>query len=271
VASFAVSHYLTGKPGWKGADKCVNRREQGRKRCLGYATDDAHWMTRERTQTELLSLVDVLEPLSQEELEELATRCRDIRLKKGEDFYRPEEHDGGLFFIKEGRVRIYKLTSTGKQLTLVLLSEGTALSSQRLQGLHAQALKPSVIAFMKREDLEGLISKNPEVGLRLVDLLAERLCLMDQRMSDVIHKEVPARLASLILQLLDSEGVVSGEGYEIAGPYTYEELGTMIGAKRVAVTRAFKRLREAGAVEVQRGHIYVRDVDALGRIAEEER
>jgi CRP/FNR family transcriptional regulator, cyclic AMP receptor protein len=78
-------------------------------------------------------------------------------------------------------------------------------------------------------------------------------------------------LASLILQLLDSEGVVSAKGYEIAGPYTYEELGTMIGAKRVSVTRAFKRLREAGAVEVERGHIHVRDMDALERIAAEQR
>ena len=228
-------------------------------------------MTPERTQAKLLSLVDVLEPLSQNELEELAARCPDIRLKRGEDFYRPGEYDGGLFLIKEGRVRIYKLSPTGKQLTLVLLSAGTALSSRRLQGLHAQALEPSVIAFMKREELERLVRKSPEVGLRLADLLAERLRLMDERMSNVIHKEVPARLASLILELLNSEGVVSGEGYEIAGPYTYEELGTMIGAKRVAVTRAFKRLREAGAVEVERGHIHLRDVDALERIAKEER
>ena len=108
-------------------------------------------MTRERTQAKLLSLVDVLEPLLQEDLEELAARCPDIRLKRNEDFYRPEEHDGGLFLIKEGRVRIYKLSPTGKQLTLTLLSAGTALSSRRLQGLHAQALDPSVIAFMKRE------------------------------------------------------------------------------------------------------------------------
>jgi CRP/FNR family cyclic AMP-dependent transcriptional regulator len=82
--------------------------------------------------------------------------------------------------------------------------------------------------------------------MRLADLLAERLRLMDERMSDVIHKEVPARLASLILQLLDSEGVASGEGYEIAGPYTYEELGTMIGAKRVTVTRVKDSDRRLG-------------------------
>jgi CRP-like cAMP-binding protein len=77
---------------------------------LEYAAGGVYCMTRERTQAELLSLVDVLEPLAREELEELAARCPDIRLKRGEDFYRPEEHDGGLFLIKQGRVRIYKLT-----------------------------------------------------------------------------------------------------------------------------------------------------------------
>ena len=72
-------------------------------RYVRYAAEGEYRMTRERTQTKLLSLVDILEPLSQEELEELAARCPDIRLKKGEEYYRSEEHDGGLFLIKEGR------------------------------------------------------------------------------------------------------------------------------------------------------------------------
>jgi CRP/FNR family transcriptional regulator, cyclic AMP receptor protein len=62
-------------------------------------------MAREQPQVKTLSLVDVLEPLSSEELEKLATRCPDIRIEKGEDFYCPKEHDGGLFLMKEGRVR----------------------------------------------------------------------------------------------------------------------------------------------------------------------
>src|SRR5918998_6370085 len=64
-------------------------------------------MTMSERQVKLLSLVDILEPLSEEELRGLAERCRDIHLRSGEDFYRPEEHDGGLFLIKEGRVRVY--------------------------------------------------------------------------------------------------------------------------------------------------------------------
>jgi CRP-like cAMP-binding protein len=101
-----------------------------------------------------------------------------------------------------------------------------------------------------------------------MDLLAERLRLMDARMSDVIHKAVPARLASLILQLLSEEGIVVGRDYLIPNPYTHEQLGTMIGAKRVAVARAFKLLRDARAVEVENRRIHVRDLKTLERIAE---
>jgi len=228
-------------------------------------------MARERPQTKLLSLVDVLEPLSEEELEELAARCPDIRLEKGQEFYRPHEHDAGLFLIKEGRVLVYELTSSGEQLTLVVLGAGTALTARRLQGMHARALEPSVLAFMRREDLMYFLRRKPEMGLHLMDLLADRLRLMDARMSDVIHKEVPARLASLILQLLSEEGVVGLGERVIPGPYTHEQLGTMIGAKRVAVARAFRRLREARAVEVEHYRIRVTDLEALERIAHEVR
>jgi CRP/FNR family transcriptional regulator, cyclic AMP receptor protein len=87
-------------------------------------------------------------------------------------------------------------------------------------------------------------------------------------MMDIALKEVPARLASLILDLLQSEGVVTREGhYTILTPYTQEQLATMIGAKRVAVTRAFKKLQEQGSVQLRRRKIYVTDLDALNQIA----
>lgn len=226
-----------------------------------------HYTARKRTQTELLSLVDILEPLSQEELEELAAHCPGIRFQGGEQLYQPKESQGGLFLIQEGRVCVYRLSPRGDQLTLALLSAGTVLSDRRLQGLHAEAMEPSTIAFMEREYLERLIRKKPEVGLRLSDLMAERLRLMDARMSDIIHKGVPARLASLILQLLDEEGVMDGERYTIPIHYTHQQLGTMIGVKRVAVARGFRRLREVGAVEVEQRRLHIKNPELLERIA----
>jgi CRP-like cAMP-binding protein len=108
----------------------------------------------------------------------------------------------------------------------------------------------------------------------MISLLSERLHYYETRMEDVTLKGVPARLASLILFLVESEGVqVPGE-IRIPTRYTHEHLGTMIGANREAVTRAFGRLQDEGALQIRRRLIYVEDVKALeraaGRLLEEE-
>ena len=232
---------------------------------------------REEWQAKLLSMVDVLEPLSEEELRDLAQRCPDLRLSDGQDFYDPEKHDSGLFLILEGRVRVCTSTPAGKRTTLELLGSGTVFWTRRLEALqahaaHAQAVGPTVVAFMGRDDLDRFVLGNPEVGLRMMDLLAERLGSTSERLAEVANKGVVARLASQILRLVESEGVVDRKGgYRLPDAYTHEELGAMIGAGRVAVTRALGRLQEEGAVELRRRRIHVRDPKGLRYLADRER
>jgi CRP/FNR family transcriptional regulator, cyclic AMP receptor protein len=228
-------------------------------------------ISEEREVKKLLSLVNVLEPLSEEELEEVSTRCPSFNLEAGQEFYASSEHNGGLFLLEEGHVVIYKRTSSGKQITFAVHSSGTVLPGLRLQGLTAKAIESSVLAFMSREDLEYFLRRKPQMGLRLMDLLAENLHLMDARISDVIHKRVSARLASLIAWLINEEGIVEGSGdLVIPYPYTHEQLGTIIGARRVAVTLAFRTLQDEGVVELRQRQIHVKDLNLLQRIAEQE-
>src|SRR5215210_847664 len=234
-------------------------------------------MAREERQVRLLSLVDVLEPLGEDELRDLARRCPDMHLDAGQDFYRPEIHDGGLFLILEGRVRVYSTTPWGKETTLEVLGSATVLWARRFEALQAHAVRvraaePSVVAFMDRDSLDRFVLAKPEVGLRMMDLLAERLGSTSERMAEVANKEVTSRLASQILRLLEGEGVVEpGGGHRLPAAYTHEELGAMIGAGRVAVTRALGSLQEEGMVELVSRRIHVKDPERLLRIAERER
>ncbi len=234
-------------------------------------------MAQQERLVKLLSRVDVLEPLSEGELADLTERCPGFSVRGGEDFYSPERHDSGLFLILEGRVRVYLTTPVGKEVTLDLLGGGTVLWVRRFEALrandavHVQAVEPSVLAFMGREDLDRFVLAKPEVGLRMMDLLAERLGQSNERMAEIAHKEVLYRMAGQVLRLLEDEGLVDREGYRLPAAYTHEELGTMIGANRVAVTRALGRLQEEGAVELRRRIIHVRDRESLRGIAEQRR
>jgi len=221
----------------------------------------------------LLSMVDILGPLSDEEMEDLAKRTPDTFLEQDDILYTPKEGTERLFILKEGRVQLYEVNEEGDEITLSVIEDGNvfgemALTGQSLKGLYVRALTPATVVSLRREDVEDLIRKKPEVGVRLVRVLAERLHTSETRYADIVGKDVPARLATLILTLVDSEGVVSSESYRIPNHYTHERLASMIGCKRVAVTRAFRKLEEGGAVELKERRIIVKDRDALQDMAE---
>lgn len=222
----------------------------------------------------LLSMVDIFEPLTPDELREINWRDLNTRMEAGETFYTPMDLCETLFVLQEGRVRIYRKTTDGREFTLAVVESGTVfgemtLTAQRLRNSYAQAMEPSVISTMCRADLERLILDKPQVGLQLAYLLSGRLSHYESRMEALGLKDVPARLASLILELIEGEGVKTMDGYKIPTHYTHKHLGTMIGANREAVTRAFARLQDVGAVELKRRQIHVEDIETLKEAAQE--
>jgi CRP/FNR family transcriptional regulator, cyclic AMP receptor protein len=220
----------------------------------------------------LLSLVDIFEPLSEEEIERLNGQLPDRSLEGGVIFYGPQDRSERLFLLQKGKIRIFRTTPEGRELTLAVVEAGTvfgemALTGQQLEGAYAQAMEPSQVSTMAREDLERLVLEKPEVGLKIMQVLSERLRRYETRLEDVTMKDVRSRLAGIIVLLVESEGVRTGTGYRIPAHYTHERLGTMIGANRVAVTRAFGLLQDEGVVELRRRLIFVSDIEALRRSA----
>ena len=99
-----------------------------------------------------------------------------------------------------------------REFTLEVVDAGTvfgevAFTPPTPSESYAEAMEPSVVFTMERAEVERLILQKPEVGIRIISLLSERLHYYETRLQDVTLKEVPARLASLILFLVKSEGV----------------------------------------------------------------
>ena len=223
----------------------------------------------------LLAKVDILEPLPPEELERLALLSSSMRLEAGQAVALDENRET-LLLLASGRVRVHESSTTGggPDLTFSMVEDGTVVGQSgfalRLsRALHVEALRPSTLLVLRWEDFEELVLRNPEVGIKTIRLLSEGLAACEGRLSDLIRKEVVARLAGLILSLSEHQGIVTGNGsHRIPTRYTHQQLAGMVGSNREAITRAFGRLRKAGAVEVRSRNIYVTDADALERFAE---
>jgi CRP/FNR family cyclic AMP-dependent transcriptional regulator len=216
-------------------------------------------------------MVDVFEPLTADQTDLLAQKTHERAFGRGETVYAPGDASEAVFVLLTGRVRLYGMAGR-QELTFEVVRASTifgiASLMERTQDEYALALEPSRVGVLGLNDFWHLVRKNPGVNARLVKVLGDRLRMIRGRMADIALKETPARLASLILDLVQSEGVVTREGhYKIVAHYTHEQLATMIGATRTSVTRAFRKLQDSGCVRLFRRRIYIVDLDALKRSA----
>lgn len=211
--------------------------------------------------------IDIFRDLPSEDLAWLEGATRMATARKGQVIYRQDERVEGLFLLKRGRVRLARLSPSGKRLDLAILEPGTffgemPLLGERMRSASAEAIEDSTLCVMSRADIEGLVLRRPQVALRMLEVLGRRLAESEARLEDLAYRSVPARLASVLLRLArNDEGVIEG--------ITHQELGDMVGAYRETVTKILNEFQAAGIVSLGRGRLRVLDRAMLAKSLEE--
>src|SRR3712207_6112660 len=117
-----------------------------------------------------------------------------MRLEAGEAVALDENRET-LILLASGRVRVHEPSYVGPDLTFSMVEEGTVVGQSGFGLRHSrasllvEALQPSTLLVLGWEDFENLVFRNPEVGIKTIRLLSERLAVSEVRLSDLIHKE----------------------------------------------------------------------------------
>jgi CRP/FNR family cyclic AMP-dependent transcriptional regulator len=183
-------------------------------------------------------------------------------------FYMPDDPGEVLFIIKHGRVQLYRVSPDGRKLVLTTLQPGAVfghmgMMGQRLHNTFAEAVGDCKICIMNRQDVEQLLLAKPTVALRILEMLGNRLVGLEQRFEDIAFRRMPARVARLLLQLLEEK-----DSHTLKG-YTHQELADMLGTYRETTTQTLNEFKQQEIIQLGRKSIEVLDYDRLALIAEE--
>jgi CRP/FNR family cyclic AMP-dependent transcriptional regulator len=214
-----------------------------------------------------LKMMDVFQDLTEAEIEEIDRATTMSTCRRGKIFYMPEDTSQVLFLLKQGRVQLYRISPDGKKLVIATIGPGTIFGEMALigQGMHntfAEATEECVLCVMSREDVERLLVTKPKVALRIFEALGTRLKETEARLEEIAFKGIPARLASLLLQLADEQG-----GDTITG-MTHQDMGEQIGTYRETTTQTLNTFKAEGLIDIGRKRITLLDREGLERIGE---
>ncbi len=195
------------------------------------------------------------------------------RYPAGQIFHSPDEYGEQLFILTAGRVRLYKLSTEGRALTLAVLEPVTIFGEMTLVGqwMHdsfAEAVSECTIGVIERDVLRCLLEKYPGVALNFMELMGQRLQAIESKLADIAFKSVPQRLASVLINLANvPDTQTNADAPPRVIRLTHQQLAEMVGAYRETVTKAIGEFREEGLIRFEDDSILLTDLEALQQLA----
>jgi CRP/FNR family transcriptional regulator len=187
--------------------------------------------------------------------------------------FTPNDRGDKVFLLKKGRVKVFKLSDGGRELTLAILEPGEIFGEDALMDIErrsafAEALDDAYICVIKREDFEEILKNKPDLALQFTKLVGERLKDVQARMEELTFRSVPARLASVLLRLADEHSLPTDRGPKIDLKLTHQELANLIGSTRETTTSALNRFRKGGLIDVEKRQIIILSPEGLKKAAD---
>jgi CRP-like cAMP-binding protein len=218
-----------------------------------------------------LRRVDLFANVGEHEMRALADRTTMREVPRGRVILQPEDQPRMVYIIKEGRVKVSRYSPDGKEQILTLLQAGDVFGELSLvratEPVHVEAFEDTLLCGMSSEDFLALIRRQPEVMLHVMKALAERLRAAEEEIADLAFRDVPGRLASLLLRLAQAYGHPGPAGQRLALRLTHQDMAAMIGSTRETVTAILSRFRDEGLIAIEQRHIVILDREGLQQVS----
>lgn len=216
-----------------------------------------------------IRLFDGMSPSDMQEMEKI-TRMEEV--KKRQPLYLPGDPSNNVYLLKQGRVKIANTAPSGKEVTFEILEPGDVFGELEVledapRSTLAEALDDTLICVIPRKDFDRYLAMHPNVTVKLTKLIGLRLKKIQSRVEDLVFRDVPARLAHLLLELSKTDGVTDKRGIRLKAKLTHQEMANLIGCSRETVSTIMGQFRDDGLIQMDGRTITLLKPDALSRLA----
>ncbi|PIR22260.1 MAG: hypothetical protein COV44_08915 [Deltaproteobacteria bacterium CG11_big_fil_rev_8_21_14_0_20_45_16] len=215
-----------------------------------------------------LKRCDLFHGLNNEAMERIAAVANEKNVPKKQVVMSADAENGVMYILKKGTVRVFKLSPDGKMITLDILKDGDIFGAMSAikggtAGAYAETLDDSYICAIRQEALTGIIKEMPDLAISLIGKINQKLKEAEERIADLVFRDVPGRIASVLLKLAEQFGKSGDSGVEISIKLTHQELADMVGASRETATIVLNEFKEDKVVSISEKHISIIDEKRL--------
>jgi len=178
----------------------------------------------------------------------------------------------GIYCLKEGKVKVYKISFDGREQITRVLFPGELLGLKALLSGHpysvsSAALEDCDLCFIPKSDFFQLMLKYPEFTRAIIISLSKLLEQAEFRMISLAHKPVRERLAETLLFLNNTFNPTAPAYIKTYLNITRQDIANIIGTAPETVIRLLSEFKESKLISIKGRKIFLTNVPELRKIA----
>ena len=198
------------------------------------------------------------------ELDTVLAMAVDRPVRRGQTIFLKGDAGSSMMAVLSGRVRIGLIAADGKEITLNSIGPGEvfgeiALLDGKPRSADATAAEDGTLLVLERREVLPFLLANPDLMLRLLMVLCDRLRQTSVALEDIALFDLPGRLARVVLKLADDYGRKTESGVRIEIRLSQKEISTLVAASRESVNKQLGAWRTQGVLGSEGGCLLLRD------------
>ncbi len=191
---------------------------------------------------------------------------------RGATVFTPATHPSSLYLLERGLVRIYRLSKDGDETTFGYVAPGEVFGELSAFGAFpresfAAAVHPSRVWKIPLDSFQQVLSAHPGLVLEITRQIGQRMKRIQNRVENLVFKDVKARVAGILLELAEDFGQTEGGQRVLDFEITQSELATLVGSTRQTVNGSLRDLEDEGLIQRDGRRVVIAKVDELARVA----
>ena len=217
----------------------------------------------------IISAIPLFNGLPDDQLNAIRQITLEKQFSKGQSIFSEGDETKGFFVVVTGRVKIYKVSSEGKEQILHIFEAGqsfgevTVFTGRQLPA-NAEALEKSRLLFFPRSAMVDLVTENPSLALNMLAIMSRKLRQFAAQIESLSLKEIPARLASYLIYLAKEQGTTDTVNLNVSKG----QLASLLGTIPETLSRIFAKLSGQQLIRVEGSRITLMNRQGLEDLAE---
>lgn len=217
------------------------------------------------------SIPEIWNLLNEKEQEIITLNSRIVDFKKNEIIYKEGEISHDLMCLCAGKVKIHKEGVGGRSQIVRMIRPSQyfgyrAYFANEPYVTAASAFETSTICYIPMDIIEGLIVKNPGLGLFFIKELSTDLGIADERVVNLTQKHIRGRLAESLIFLMDNYGLEE-DGATISIYLSREDLANLSNMTTSNAIRTLSTFVDERLIALDGRKIKIIDAEKLNKIS----